>query len=361
MLVRFADAVRNAMANRGLSMRATAKEAHFDVAYLSRVLNGRQDPSATLALALDSVLGTDGALASLLEQESEERASDAAEHIRTSLAPLLHHDREFGADHVVDAAVQVWKSAVRDMPMDDRSYVAATAEAAEVAGWLLHEACRPDAARAALLEALMLAQTARDQGMEHFCLDLLAMAAVTAERPGEAMALADRLLTVPRVPHRVALMARVRQARALAITGDLTRASAVMERANGALQDSGSDRDPMWTWWIDEAEIAVHQGMLLVDAGDAPAALPHLQSGLDRSLHSSPRNSRRKSYASVLAEAAALAGAWRDTESIIVDHLGPLPYVTTTRTQLRIRRMLRVIDRDGPSWLKDTAHSLLPQ
>ena len=61
----FANRVRAALAERGISMRAVARTLNYDVSYLSRVVNGKQLPSPKLAEALDQLLGEEGSLASL--------------------------------------------------------------------------------------------------------------------------------------------------------------------------------------------------------------------------------------------------------------------------------------------------------
>ncbi|MBB5997713.1 helix-turn-helix domain-containing protein [Streptomonospora salina] len=61
----FAPAVRAAMAERGLSLRATAKAIAFDPGYVSRVLSGKRPPTPQMADALDTYLHADGALSAL--------------------------------------------------------------------------------------------------------------------------------------------------------------------------------------------------------------------------------------------------------------------------------------------------------
>ncbi|MBB1255365.1 helix-turn-helix transcriptional regulator [Streptomyces sp. OF3] len=62
----FADLARRALRDNGYSIKAAARATNYDPAYLSRVLNGKQRPSLTLAKALDDLLGTGGALAGVV-------------------------------------------------------------------------------------------------------------------------------------------------------------------------------------------------------------------------------------------------------------------------------------------------------
>lgn len=61
----FGSELGRLLAERGMSLHQAARLTHYDVSYLSKVINGRKPGSAELAAALDKVLGTDGDLAAL--------------------------------------------------------------------------------------------------------------------------------------------------------------------------------------------------------------------------------------------------------------------------------------------------------
>lgn len=347
----FTDAVKEALAERGLSQRAAAEAMHYDNAYLSRVLSGKQRPSVDFAAALDALLGT--RLGPMLE-----RPPDAVQDtfVTDAVGYLLEHDNRHGGDHVADAAVQVWRAEKAHLSGADKRHLAAVAEIGEVAGWLLHDAARYEEARAALTEAHMLAGLAGDAPLEWFILDLIAMLDVHTGRPGEALAIADELINRRGVPPRVTLISRLRQARSLALTGDRARAQAALERASGGLQDSVRADDSAFTWWIDSTEIDLHRGEALLSLDDPKAALPYVQ----RSSASADGGGRRE-FGNVLAElhTYTLLGAWREAEVPML-RLGPLlRTVTSSRTRQRLRTTLRLIDRDAPAWFADTAHEVV--
>lgn len=52
-------------------MKAAAREMHYDSTDVSRVLNGKQRPSKVLALALDAVTGSGGALAATVLNDDD--------------------------------------------------------------------------------------------------------------------------------------------------------------------------------------------------------------------------------------------------------------------------------------------------
>ncbi|MGW7517595.1 helix-turn-helix domain-containing protein [Streptomyces sp. NPDC054796] len=64
-MTEFATRARAALADSGVSIRGAARALSYDVAYLSRVLSGKQMPSAKPAHGLDRLVGADGALAAL--------------------------------------------------------------------------------------------------------------------------------------------------------------------------------------------------------------------------------------------------------------------------------------------------------
>ncbi|MFJ6463476.1 helix-turn-helix domain-containing protein [Streptomyces sp. NPDC091387] len=349
----FCDGVREALNRRGMSIRAAAKALSYDHAYLSRVLSGKQAPSPQLIDSLDALLGV-----SEPQPPAPAAELDSTAYVRSAVAHLLEHDNRHGGAHVADAAVQVWRAEQRklDQLVDpDKSYLAAVSEIAQVAGWILFDAHRTDEARQAFIESQMLARHAGDRSRTWFALDMLAMQAVQSGRAGEALRIADELLSLPRIPPRVALIARVRRARALAQAGDRSRSLAEMTGAQSALQDSVGGRDPGWTWWVNDAEVAGHQGEMLMSLGDHASAVPHLQRA--RSL---VRPGGRGALYYSVAELTALTsvGAWRDCDALLTDMAPLLDRVASTRSRSRLTETLRFIDRDAPPWLASTAREV---
>ena len=120
----FGSRVRALLTERGMSLRGTARTLNYDPAYLSRVVNGRQQPSEALATALDGLLEADGALVALRAPEVRPQApgggrADGGEgdiaHMRASVAHLLAHDNRYGGAVVAPAAVQVWRAEQRKL------------------------------------------------------------------------------------------------------------------------------------------------------------------------------------------------------------------------------------------------------
>ncbi|MFJ8790447.1 helix-turn-helix domain-containing protein [Streptomyces sp. NPDC102462] len=351
----FSKQVQAEISSRGLTLRGLAKKVHYDAAYISRVLSGRQKPSIELAVTLDRLWGTE--LVQLLKEPIRIEQPSPNNYVRTAVAHFLEHDNRHGGDHVADAAKQVWKAEARKPETyESKKRLADVAEIAEVAGWLLFDADRQEEARQAFMESRHLAELAGDKPMRWFALDMLAMQDVQEGNPAEALSISEELMTNPRVPGRVALLGRVRHARALALTGDRTRTLKAVERAQGALQDSIGPRDPQWAWWVDEMEVIGHRGEALMSLGDFKEALPHVQ----RANELVKPGGRGALYYSV-AELTALAnlGAWRESETTLTRIGSILESVASSRNTSRLKRTLRIIERDAPDWLREHAREIV--
>jgi tetratricopeptide (TPR) repeat protein len=368
----FGSRVRALLAERGMSMRATARALSYDPSYLSRVINGRQQPSEALAAALDGLLEADGALLSLRAPEVRPPGPGAERtpgvdgdiaHMRASVAHLLAHDNRYGGGTVAPAAVQVWRAEQRKLdrgavPERARAgYLSAVAELAEIAGWLLFDGGRWDASRTAFLESHLLARQAGDRTMEWFALDMLAMHDVQTGRPGEALRIADELLTRLRIPPRIALLARVRRGRALAQVGDHRRALDELDGARAGLEDSIGPRDPAWAWWVNDSEITGHEGEALLASGEAKSAIPKMQRALELASAHFPEGRGTLYYSVALLSAYATARAWRECETTLVSINTLLETVASERNRDRLRTTLGAMTRqpDVPPGLLDLA------
>ncbi|MFD8067911.1 helix-turn-helix domain-containing protein [Streptomyces parvulus] len=351
----FSEAAKAEIKARGLSLRAVAKAAHYDVSFISRVLSGKQKPSIELAESLDRLWGTE--LADKLKEPARIEQPSPNDYVRNAVAHFLEHDNRHGGDHVASAAKQVWKAEQKRLSSyEDKKRLADVAEIAEVAGWLLFDANRQEEARQAFMESRHLAELAGDRAMQWFALDMLAMQDVQNGNPGEALRISEELMTNARVPGRVALLGRVRHARALALTGDRTRTLDAVQRAQGALQDSIGPRDPQWAWWVDEMEVIGHRGEALVSLGDFKGALPYLQKANEL-----VKPGGRGALYYAVAELTALAnvGAWRESETTLTRIGSILESVASSRNTSRLMRTLRIIERDAPDWLTEHAREIV--
>jgi hypothetical protein len=62
----FGSEVARLLSERGMSLHEAARQSHYDVSYLSKVVNGRKPGSHELAATLDKVLAADGTLVAMI-------------------------------------------------------------------------------------------------------------------------------------------------------------------------------------------------------------------------------------------------------------------------------------------------------
>lgn len=282
---------------------------------------------------------------------------------RTSQA-LVTLDSAHGGNEVFPLSLRIFRTVSAKLATGslaagiERDLEAAAGESGEVAAWQAHDADQQEVSRQLVHEALMLSRLAGDRDMELFELAHLSMLSLCQDRPREALRLADDVLTNGDLSPRVAAIFDVRRGRALAVMGDKTRGFDALQRARSALAESISARDPHWTWWMDEAELAWHEGMAYAELGEWGKAVAPL---MDASVRRSTRGRSRYHYAAQLLNVLVHAQAWTEAEPVIVDVMEQASEIGSARTA---NLLLRVADRvehvgTGPtSTLADSAQDL---
>ncbi|QBI54398.1 hypothetical protein [Streptomonospora litoralis] len=281
-----------------------------------------------------------------------------ADALRLLAARLVEHDMRHGSDTIAPAAHAAWRHVRRRLRSGaSTAYAAAAAELAEVAGWVLFDAEHP-AAPAVTAEAAGAAERAAERPMRDFAVTNLALMEAERGRTGAAARLAADLLQSPRLPGRVAQLARIRLGRALAPAGYHQASRALLGRAAADLQDSLQPRDPAWTWWLDECEVAGHRGLALAAEGRLAAALAVLQRAADLTgpRRSADARSHLHHHVSVAAVAARL-GAWPECGAALEQIRASAPHVASARNRRRLRAALHLVgSRPGaPGPLVDLA------
>src|SRR5215469_1559171 len=76
MVSDFGKEVARLLAERGMSLRQAARLTHYDVSYMSKVINGRKPGSSQLAAALDKALDAGGHLTSLADTPDRRPLAD---------------------------------------------------------------------------------------------------------------------------------------------------------------------------------------------------------------------------------------------------------------------------------------------
>lgn len=276
------------------------------------------------------------------------------EFVHLSIGRLLEHDRRCGPEHVADAALVLWRDERRKFASDSKQKLALDAELAECAGWLLFHANRQTEVRAVLVESERLAGLAGNRPFQAFVLDLLSMHAVEIGNVGEAITIADELLSRLRLPPRIRIMAHVRKARAYAIVGETARALTEIERAKVSVLDSFTGRDPSWCGWIDQNQVAAHETEILTRVGRGDEALERVFRAARLA------DNQRHVLTSLVTKFGIYARlkAWREVENTTHEIEAILPQVTSALALARFRRLVRLVDRDAPEWLSLLVHEV---
>ncbi|WP_328911946.1 MULTISPECIES: hypothetical protein [unclassified Streptomyces] len=181
------------------------------------------------------------------------------------------------------------------------------ADLAQLGGWAATDTGRHAAAQRYYLTGLRLAHTAGDRGMAVALWGGLALQAVIADRPRDAVAAAEAAVRAAGgAPPAVRALAAVRLGRAhaaLGAEGAFRRAAAEAERQ---LDAAGGDTGAPWLYWLDAAELAAQNGQALLALGAAREAGPLLERAL--AVQGSAYVRDRALYSARAAEARALTG-----------------------------------------------------
>jgi hypothetical protein len=135
--------------------------------------------------------------------------------------------------------------------------------------------------------------------------------------------------------------------------GDRSEALAELGRARGELAGGLGPGDPAWTWWLHEAELAVHEARIRADTGDTRGAVGWSERSV---LHLPDRQGRDQAlYRAWLVHDLVDAHAWRDADrvaEVLIENAQV--YGGTARVPKILRRAHRKAGRAGaPGWLTD--------
>ncbi len=276
---------------------------------------------------------------------------------------LVELDNRFGGTDLANLAVRFFRSVHHQLGTGayefaiERDLQAAAGELAEVAGWLLYDADRQHEVRRLNQEALYFSRLAGDRRMELLTIQNSSMHAGFLGRPREALLLARSVLeSRDRLSPRVKTLFLMRKARALAQGGD-EGALKLFDQVRSHYQDGMRNDEPKWAWWVDERELAWHEGMAQLDLGNPAAAVEQFE----RSIFATAPHQLRGRYLHLgyLLGAQAEVGAWRDAEATM-HQLAPLVgEVASTRTTVLLGAVLpNLTVAAAPGSTRDTAEQL---
>jgi tetratricopeptide (TPR) repeat protein len=276
---------------------------------------------------------------------------------------IIALDGRFGGADLASLAVRFFRSVHQQLgtgayePAIERDLQATAGELAEVAGWLLYDADRQDNVRRMNHEALYFCRLAGDRSMELLTLQNASMHAGFLGRPHESLHLARSVLeSRDRLSPRVKTLFLVRKARALAQGGD-EQALKLFDQAHSHYEDGVRDSDPKWAWWVDERELAWHEGMALTDLGRPHEAVIKFEQSV---APMAPRQMRgRYVHLGYLLGAQLKVGAWNDAETTMRQIATMVGDVNSTRTILLLTGILPELNHEHiPGSTRETAEQL---
>lgn len=284
------------------------------------------------------------------------------EAVRQYIWHIVELDNRFGGTDLARLAVRFFRSVHQQLgtgayePAIERDLQATAGELAEVAGWLLYDADRQDDVRRMNQEALYFSRLAGDRSIELLTIQNASMHAGHLERPREALHLARSVLeSRDRLSSRVQSLFLVRMARALAQGGD-DQALKLFDQVRTQYEDGVRDGDPKWAWWIDERELAWHEGMALLDLGHPREAIGKFEQSVATAAH---QVRTRYVHLGYLLRAQTVSGTWNDAEATM-HQIAPLAgEVASARTVVLLSRILPELKQDHvPRSTRETAEQL---
>jgi hypothetical protein len=374
----FGSEVRRLLAERGMSLHQAARLTHYDVSYLSKVVNGRKPGSRELAAALDKVLGADGALTALIREPAAVRSDSGPAYDETDAWELA---RLADASDVGAATLDRIEQAVDDLAVAypgtppaelltrvrlHLSYVARLVDARKTltehrrllvaGGWLslLAATCAIDlrawgAATARLRTAAQLARETGHSEIAAWCLETQAWQVLTA---GDYRRAADIAQAAQRVAPRdgsAFIQAIGQEGRAWARLGAAPETRAALTRVEKLVSPLPMPVQPEHHYRYDPAKSEAYTATTLSWLGD-PAAEPyarHVLVRLDSAVDGPPRPRRAASARLDLSLALIAAGrhdeaAGTALEAVTSGRLVPSNY-------WRAREVVEAVEPSGVS------------
>lgn len=360
---RFTDHMRQRMALSGISQARLAALVHVTPSHLSLLINDHRRPTVELARLIDDALDADGELVALVKQPEptaparpEQLGERDAAEARATMQHLVALDTLHGSDGLVPLAVRAFRSvadrlAVVGATPDAQS---AVADLGAAAAWITADAVQREQSRAIGLESLALAEMAGDTRLRRFMLSHLSMVAEHGGRYAEALAYADRLLAEQTDDPRVRAMFEIRRARALSGLGGTDAALTAWDRAHGLLQETPLADDGL-TYWIHDAEMAIHRAVILSQGGDR-SALDWTRYGVEKLPAGQGRD--QVLWRAIVLENAVRARAWSDVPGIVEELLQYAGVGRSARVPELLERIWRSVQRQRvPTGARDAVRA----
>lgn len=299
-MIDFSTEVRSALKAQGKSLRGAAKDLHYDVAYLSRVLNGKQAPSTDLIQAFNEYLGLSLTIDDAGSSHDDEmdawelaRRVQASDVGSTTLGRLeLTFDRLAMAYPKSDPAVlltQVRKhTGYVTKLLDGKKTLSEHRRLLVLGGWLsllgatVHiDLMQDDAATARLETAATLAREAGHREIEAWCYETEAWRVLTDGDYVQAVELSQAGQDIAPAGSSALIQATAQEGRAHARLGEGAETYAAIEKVQHLASVMGAPDTPEHHYRYDPAKSLSYTATTLAWLGDA-AAEPYAREVIKR-------------------------------------------------------------------------------
>ncbi|MFJ2609685.1 helix-turn-helix domain-containing protein [Streptomyces sp. NPDC087425] len=298
-MIDFGSEVRTALKAQGKSLRGAAKELHYDVAYLSRVLNGKQAPSSELTQAINEYLGLALEVEDSGTRDDEMDAWELARRAQASdvgNATLERLERAFDGlamsypkANPEDLLRQVRKhSAYVGKMLDGRKTLSQHRRLLVVGGWLsllgatAHiDLIQDDAATALLETAATLARESGHREIEAWCYETEAWRVLTNGDYVQAVDLSRAAQEIAPADGSAMIQATAQEGRASARLGNGKETYSAVERVQALSSAIGSPDTPEHHYRYDPGKALSYTATTLAWLGDA-AAEPYAREVIKR-------------------------------------------------------------------------------
>jgi len=283
--------------------------------------------------------------------------------LRADIKRLVQMDQRYGGNETSSLILRAFRQIRKRMDSSEirkglnRDIHAVAAEVAEVAGWSLYDADEHEKAERINNESIKLSRLAGERGMELFVLQNMSMQASHLGRARESLNIARLVLEGDPLSPRLQALFRIREARALARLKAEREARLQFSRARSLFLDGVREDDPAWAWWVDENELAWHEGMIELYLGKLHDCVEFFQSSADGIPSHRVRTSYNHRTSALMAH--VLNESWVDAEDLMRSLLNHVGFVGSRRTDRLLEVVLRRIDRaDATDTVRDLASAL---
>ncbi|MFD5650973.1 helix-turn-helix domain-containing protein [Streptomyces sp. NPDC127039] len=378
----FGRAVRAALKDQRLSIRAASRAMSYDHAFLSRVLAGKQLPSPELAESLDRLLNAQGSIVELAARLLDGDAPSATPPLPTLAdflpegdplsLPTVRSPRRVGVGEVRDLQQRVHGlrladdvlaggdligPALRELRKTVRLYRENThtgevgralliqiGELAQIAGWIASDAGRHEEAERIYRLGLSAARQAEDHTLAGNLAGSLAYQMSNTGRTDEGLTLAQAALhdTGDDAPGKARALYWDRVAWAHTQAGGTENSQAAMRalgEASAALaDDTDTDEPPAYLYWVDAGELQVMESRVYTELRRPLRAVPLLRDVLGG--YDATHTREMALYLSWLAIALADANEPEEAASVAERVIRIAADVASERTAERVRVVL---------------------